>query len=731
MTWEEVVIYHHEGIILQKGFEPLESVSLKQPLPNGAVFRTLAGLIEVTFYAPTIIRLRRITEHSLPDYGILVSQPQPVAVEVTEIPNGHRLQAGDISLDVLNGPLRIRLQRGGKTLLQSVTDRTIEGSLRFNPVAIREQTWMLALALNTDEPVYGLGEKWSALNRRGMRIDSWNEDTNGVNSELSYKNTPFAWSPTGWGLFAHTPSKVTHGVGYPQWSHRSYILQVHDPELDIFLIAAKSPAEMLERYTFLTGRTPQPPRWSYGVWMSRAYYRTAEIAMEVAEKMRARSLPFDVLVLDGRSWHKMDVRNDFQWDLERYPDPAGYVKKLRALGVRINLWEYSYISSKNPLFNELAEKGYLLKTAAGEPYIHRWFQWPFDKVWPHLHPSGIIDFTNPDAYRWYRDQHKQLFDIGIAVMKTDYGEAVPEEVVAFNGDTGKRLHNVYTHLYNQCVYEATQLYSQDEPMVWARASWAGGQRFPVHWGGDPQCDWEGLAASIRGGLTWGMSGGPFYAHDIGGFAIGNPDPELYVRWAQAGVMASHTRFHGLGEREPWVYGEKAEGIVRQWLEWRYRLIPYLQACALEASATGMPVMRAMPLAFPSDPLAWQFDQQYMLGPSLLVVPVLVPGGAVRFYLPAGRWYDIWNKEWLEGPGFFERSVPLDHIPVFGREGALLPLGPVVQHTGQLKPGLDLNEIWAFGTPRSGLALPGLTLEVTPSGEISNCPSGVKVRNIVQ
>jgi len=328
------VIYHHEGIILQKGFEPLESVSLKQPLPNGAVFRTLAGLMEVTFYAPTIIRLRRITEHSLPDYGILVSQPQPVDVALTEVPNGHRLQYGEVSLDVFNGPLRIRLQRGGKTLLQSVTDRTIEGSLRFNPVAIREQTWMLALALNTDEPVYGLGEKWSALNRRGMRIDSWNEDTNGVNSELSYKNIPFAWSPTGWGLFANTPSRVTHGVGYPQWSHRSYVLQVHDPELDIFLIAAQSPAELLERYTFLTGRTPQPPRWSYGVWMSRAYYRTAEIAMEVAEKMRARSLPFDVLVLDGRSWHKMDVRNDFQWDLERYPDPAGYVKKLRALGVR-------------------------------------------------------------------------------------------------------------------------------------------------------------------------------------------------------------------------------------------------------------------------------------------------------------------------------------------------------------------------------------------------------------
>ena len=316
--------------------------------------------------------------------------------------------------------------------------------------------------------------------------------------------------------------------------------------------------------------------------------------------------------------------------------------------------------------------------------------------------------------------------MGISVMKTDYGEAVPEDVVAFNGDSGQRLHNVYTHLYNQCVYESAQLYSQDEPLVWARASWAGGQRFPVQWGGDPQSDWGGLAASIRGGLSWGMSGGPFFAHDIGGFAIGNPDAELYVRWAQAGVMASHTRFHGLGEREPWVYGEEAEGIVRHWLEWRYQLIPYLQGCAVEAGQTGLPVMRAMPLAFPEDPLAWQFDQQYMLGPALLVVPVVVPGGEVRFYLPAGRWYDIWNEQWLEGPGLFQRSVPLDHIPVFGKEGAVLPLGPTVQHTGELKPGLDLVEIWTFGRPQQGFRLPGTALEINEQGIIAHLPEGVKL-----
>lgn len=721
------MILHHEGIILQKGYETLEAVSLKGTTSTRAVFRTLGGDFEVTCYSKGILRMRLVTGWSQPDYGILDAVPEHLELEVTCIPEGYRVRAGEAALEILSGPMRIRFVRNRQLLLQSVTDRTIEGQLRFSPFAKRADSWLVALALGNEEAVYGLGEKWAGLNRRGQLIHNWNEDATTVNSELSYKNTPFAWSPAGWGLFVHTPAKVTHGVGYPQWSHRSYILQVFDAGLDLFFIAADSPAQMLERYTHLTGRAPLPPRWSYGMWMSRAYYRTAESALDTAEKMRERKIPCDVLLLDGRAWHSMEDRFDFQWDSKRYPDPAGFVRRLRSLGIRLNLWEYAYISTRNPLFNELAEKGYLLKLPSGEPYVHRWFPWPYDKAWPHLMPSGIIDFTNPGAYNWYRDQHKQLFDIGVSVMKTDYGEAVPDEVIAFNGDSGSRLHNVYTHLYNRCVYEATEMYSQDEPMVWGRAAWAGGQRFPVHWGGDPQSDWEGLAASIRGGLAWGMSGGPFYAHDIGGFAVGNPDPELYIRWAQAGVMASHTRFHGIGEREPWVYGERAESIVCNWLRWRYQLIPYLQGCALEAHRTGMPVMRSMVLSFPEDRVSWQFDQQYMLGGSLLAAPVVVPGGKARFYLPAGRWFDIWNHIWLDGPGYFERDEPLETIPVFGREGTILPLGPAVQHTGELKPELDLEEVWAFGTPRQGMQLPGLEIGVSSAGDLTDVPAEVKIR----
>lgn len=721
------MILHHEGIQLQKGYETLESLSLKEKSINRVIFNTLSGELEVSSYSQDVLRIR-FQAAPQPDYGILSALDEKLPLDVTILPSGYKIQSGDLSLELLNSPLQIRFYKKDKLLLHSTTDRNIEGHLRFSPFAKRSDSWLISLALDNEEPIYGLGEKWAGLNRRGQLIHSWNEDANTVNSELSYKNTPFAWSPEGWGLFTHTPSKVTHGVGYPQWSHRSYILQVFDAELDLFLLSGETPADLIERYTHLTGKASLPPRWSYGMWISRAYYRTAEIALEVARKLREHKIPCDVLLLDGRAWHTMEDRFDFNWDLDRYPDPPMFVKQLRELGIRLNLWEYSYLSTQNPLFNELSARGFFLKNPDGTPYIHRWFAWPFDKSWPHLMPSGILDFTNPEAYAWFRDQHKKLFEIGVSVMKTDYGEAVPSSIIAFNNDNGSRLHNIYTQLYNQCVFEAAEMYSQDEPMVWGRSSWAGGQRFPVQWGGDPQSDWEGLAASIRGGQSWGMSGGPFYAHDIGGFAIGNPEPELYVRWAQAGIMSSHTRFHGIGEREPWVYGKEAEDIVRKWLEWRYKLIPYLQACALEAHSTGMPVMRAMALTFPDDFLASKFEQQYMLGGSLLVIPVVTPGGWVRYYLPAGRWYDIWQKVWVDGPGIFEKQVPLDYIPVFGREGTMLPLGPVVQHTGELKEVLDLEEVWLFGKPQDGIQLPGLMLSVGTDGSINNLPLEIKKIN---
>jgi alpha-D-xyloside xylohydrolase len=701
------MLFDLESVRLQEGFRGLAKATLLETTPSGARFDTDEGVLEAGFYTPGVVRLR-LQRAAEADYGMLVGEAQPLAVQVAVDGRAALLQAGDAALEISSAPARLRFSSRGKSLIESVSDRTIQGELRFFPIASKPGEWLVCLGLTSGEAIYGLGEKFGPLDKRGQLITSWNRDATGVNAEISYKNTPFAWSSRGWGLYVHTAARVTHGVGYAPWSHRSYILKIEDPNLDLFLIAGETPAALIEKYTWLTGRAPLPPLWSFGMWMSKAYYQTADELLEVARKLRQRRIPCDVITLDGRAWHKPETRFDFSWDPDRYPDPAGFVRRLQEMHLRLCLWEYPYLSTKNPLFAELDAKGYFLKNPDGSTYIHRWFPPPMDTLVPHLQPSGIIDFTNPEAYAWYSEMHRPLIEMGVAVMKTDYGEAVPEGVVGYNGDSGKRLHNIYSLLYNRCVFEAFERYAgKDQALVWGRAGWAGSQRYPIQWGGDPQSDWEGLAGSIRGGLSWGMSGAPFYTHDIGGFygsqvgqvlGSGKAEAELYVRWAQAGILASHTRFHGVGPREPWEYGEEIEAIIRRWLGWRYRLIPYLQLCAQEASQSGLPVQRAMALAFPQEPPAWGFETQYLLGPALLVAPVIQPGGQVQVYLPAGGWYDLWSGERLEGPLYLERSMPLDCLPLYGREGATLLLGPSAQHTGELRQAPPPRAITFGETP---------------------------------
>ncbi|HEV2357190.1 MAG TPA: TIM-barrel domain-containing protein [bacterium] len=711
-----------------RAFRRLESLRLEATTRHAARFATDAGPLEVASYAPGILRLRW-GSGSGPDYGLLAAAPTPVDLECRETGDGCRVAAGDVVLELRPAPLRVRLLRENRVVLEAADDGHIHGGLRLPAFGVcetaRPPASVAAFALGSGEAVYGLGEKYGPLNRRGQRVVSWNEDAWGVNAEASYKNVPFAWSPAGWGVFINTPARVVHGVGYPEWSHRAYVVLVEEPGLDLFLLTAETPAGLLDRFTHVTGRAPVPPRWSLGVWMSRAFYRTADEALDAARTLRQRRIPCDVLVLDGRAWLKVETRFAFEWDPDRYPDPGGFIRNVKALGFRLCLWEYPYVSIHNPRFAELAQRGYFLRDAQGAPYVYAWDDEPFGSLLTPLPPSGLVDFTNPDAYAWYRDAHRPLFEAGVDVMKTDFGEQIPEDARAHNGERGSRLHNVYPVLYNRCVYESTARYATGGAIVWGRSGWTGSQRYPVQWGGDPQADWEGLAASIRGGLSWGMSGAPYYSHDIGGFFGPSPAPELYVRWVQAGVMCSHTRFHGTTPREPWHFGEEAERIVRGWLEWRYRLLPYLESCAIAASTTGLPVMRAMPLAFPDDRPAAAFDEQYMLGPSLLVAPVVRPGGQARIYLPAGTWFDLSDaprfdaargRRTLRGPATIEQRVPLDRMPLYGRDGCLLPLGPAAQHAGELEAGAELSELVVFGLPRVELALSGSAFELTVRGD---------------
>jgi alpha-D-xyloside xylohydrolase len=485
----------------------------------------------------------------------------------------------------------------------------------------------------------------------------------------------------------------------------------------------------------LTGRAPDVPLWSLGLWVSRAYYRTADEAIEVAAAMRERKIPCDVLTLDGRAVWDVQTRFDFRWDASRYPDPAAALSEIKRHALKVCVWEYPYVSVHSPLFIELATRGFLLKTANGEPYIFEWdtspATSPFSGVLSPLPPSGIVDFTNPNAYGWWRDAHQSLFEAGVDVIKSDFGEHVPDDAVAFNGDRGARLHNVYPLLYNHCVHDATRKFASADagtPIVWSRAGWTGSQRYPTQWGGDPQCDWEGLAASIRGALSWGMSGGPYHSTDIGGFyGSTQPTAELYLRWLQMSVFSSHMRLHGIGEREPWAFGDDAEALARRWIELRYRLLPYLKSVIAHVTATGMPVMRAMPLAFPTNALTRSYETQFMCGDALLVAPIIAAGGEVDVALPPGAWYDLQSRQRLAGRQVIRYRATLDKFPVFGREGYALPLGPVVQSTREIDSESPLDALYVFGKPArtlGGFRQVGVTLD--ESGGIVTAAPGVTV-----
>lgn len=644
---------------------------------------TSEGNLQIAFHAFGV-RLR-IGASGQPDYGLLVTTPDIISADIVNGDQQTTLIAGDSKLVIGHSPFTFELIQDNKTVQQSANDGHFVRRYRLPPLAKVDKGWLMSLELATEEAVYGLGEKWGNLNKRGQLVRSYNHDALGVNAEISYKNTPFCWSPNGWGIFVHTPSPVTHAVGYATWSQRAYGVLVEDETLDIFIMHGDDGNAMINTYTDLTGKAPTPPVWSLGVILSKAYYKDVPELLATAKDVRDHKMPCDVITLDGRAWQDTDTRFAFEWDPKRFDDPAAVISKLKADNFKVCIWEYPLVSVQHPLFSEMAKKGWLLKDKrTGKAYQYKWDMSAFAEVLTPLPESGIVDFTHPDAYAFWLASHKPLFDLGIDMIKADFGEQVEDDnMLAYNGDSGNRLHNVYSFLYNKCVYEAAEKYSKNGPFLFSRSAWTGSQRFPSQWGGDPQADWGGLGASIRGALSWGLSGAPFFATDVGGFYKDTRDQELFIRWSQAAVFSAHMRLHGIGQREPWSYGVEAEEAVNQALVLRYRLLPYIYNAMQQATQTGVPLMRAMALAFPKDRLASAFELQFMFGDDMLIVPCLKPGGDVEFYLPEGEWQRFPSEQTYQGGKPYTLTLGLQEMAVFVPKGKRIPLGPDVEHTNAL------------------------------------------------
>lgn len=557
-------------------------------------------------------------------------------IEIDEAARKARLTAGALSVELeTGGPWSAAFRAGGRTLTRNGA-KSAAYLLAGEPDARRPYI-KDELSLGVWEYVYGMGERFGPLIKNGQTVDIWNAD-GGTASEQAYKNVPFYLTNRGYGVFVNHTGRVSFEAASEKTSRVQF--SVPGEYLEYFVIYGPEPKRILERYTALTGRPAALPDWSFGLWLSTSFTTSYDekTVMGFIDGMLDRNIPLQVFHFDC-FWMKGFHWCDFAWDHETFPDPAGMLGRIKAKkgpngGLKICVWINPYIAQRSPLFETGMRKGYFLKKPDGSV-------WQTD-AWQA--GMAIVDFTNPDAAAWYTGFLDTLVDMGVDCFKTDFGERIPVDAVYHNGGDSEQYHNYYTYLYNKTVFEfLSRKKGPGQACLFARSATAGSQRFPLHWGGDCESTFEAMAETLRGGLSLGLSGFGFWSHDIGGFE-GSPNPALFKRWLAFGLLSSHSRLHGSNSyRVPWSVDEESAEVCRFFAELKQRLLPYLREAAREACETGIPVLRAMLLEFPDDPVCAFLDRQYMLGPSILAAPVFAEDGTVEYYLPPGTWTHLIDR----------------------------------------------------------------------------------------
>lgn len=653
---------------------------------------TLGGIvltIEITSPMPEVIRVK--TSHHLgvqkkgPDFELNIEENMDL--NVTEDEEKIRIESGSLALIITKEYWSMTYERNGEVITKSSGRDLAFMKTDWNGFAYdkggADAYMRQELGLSVGELVYGMGERFTAFTKNGQSVDIWNED-GGTSTYQSYKNIPFYLTNRGYGVFVNHPEKVSFEVGTEQVSKVEF--SVPGESMEYFLINGPTMKEVLERYTSLTGKPSLPPQWTFGLWLSTSFTTNYDekTVMSFIDGMEERGIPLQVFHFDC-FWMKDFHWSDFVWDSRVFPDPKGMLSRIREKGLKVCVWINSYIAQESCLFAEGMEKGYFVKRKNGD--VWQWDMWQ-----PGM---ALVDFTNPAACKWFQDKLEVLLDMGVDCFKTDFGERIPtEDVVYYDGSDPVKMHNYYTYLYNKTVYELLQRKrGKDDAVLFARSATAGGQKFPVHWGGDCWSNYEAMAESMRGGLSLTMSGFGYWSHDIGGFED-TSTPDVYKRWAAFGLLSTHSRFHGsTSYRVPWAYDDEAVDVVRFFTKLKLSLTPYLYSSAVRTSRTGVPMMRSMVLEFENDPVCQYLDRQYMLGDSLLVAPIFNDRGEAYYYLPEGTWTNYLTGETVEGGVWRKEHHDYMSIPLWARENTILPVNYGLKHAAEsYKEGLELKVI---------------------------------------
>lgn len=580
-------------------------------------------------------------------------------VVIEENENEAVLTSGNLSVHIRKGPVwAVDFYRGGERITGSTQKSMAYIKENNGSTFMREE-----LDVGVGEWVYGLGERFTPFVRNGQVVDLWNKD-GGTSSEQAYKNVPFYITNKGYGVFVNHPELVSFEIASEKVKKVQF--SVTGESLEYFIIDGPSMKDVLNKYTDLTGKPSLPPAWTFGLWLTTSFTTNYDEATvnSFVDGMAERDLPLHVFHFDC-FWMREFHWTDFKWDERVFPDPVGMLARLKAKGLKICVWINPYIAQRSRLFEEGKQNGYLVKKPNGDV-------WQWDLWQPGM---ALVDFTNPAACEWYASYLRELVDMGVDSFKTDFGERIPTDVVYSDGSDPMKMHNYYTQLYNKVVFEVLEeKLGKNEAALFARSATAGGQKFPVHWGGDCYADYESMAESLRGGLSLGISGFGFWSHDIGGFE--NTAPEhVFKRWLAFGLLSSHSRLHGSKSyRVPWAYDTEAVDVTRFFTKLKCRIMPYLFNTAVQATELGLPSMRAMVLEFPEDPTSEILDRQYMLGDSLLVAPIFNEQGHVTYYLPAGKWTHLLSGEIVEGGSWRKEKYDFFSLPLFVRPNSIIALG---------------------------------------------------------
>ncbi len=630
--------------------------------------------ISVTSPGPDMIRLRSV--HFKGD------RRKMPAFELNDenVPMGHSESGNEV--EITSGDLRLVIQKKDPCLftwfykdekLTNIGSRY--GSSMLSYIETPEGPYMRCqLQVDVGEKIYGLGERFTPFVRNGQVIDIWNED-GGTSSEISYKNVPFYISNRNYGVLVNDPGPVSFEVCSEAVTKVQF--SVPGQRVDFTVIGAPDRKGVLERYTALSGRPALPPAWTFGLWLTSSFTTSYDekTVMSFVDGMAERDIPLRVFHFDC-FWMRENEWCGFEWDKDMFPDVEGMLKRIHERGLKVCVWINPYLGQKSAVFDEAAEKGYLLRKPNGD--IWQWDLWQAG--------LAVVDFTNPEAVKWYQDKLRGLMAQGVDCFKTDFGERIPTDVVYYDGSDPERMHNYYTYLYNKAVFEVVEeVKGHGEAVLFARSATVGGQKYPVHWGGDCNSTFVSMAESLRGGLGLCLSGFGFWSHDIGGFE-GTATADLYKRWLAFGLLSSHSRLHGsTSYRVPWLFGDEAVDVCRYFSKLKNTLMPYLYSQAAYTSRTGVPMMRAMVLEF--DDLGCEdLDRQYMLGDAILVAPVMREDGNVDYYLPRGKWTHLLTGETVEGDGWRRDKYDYFSLPVYVRENAVLPVGAV-----DSRPDYDYSE----------------------------------------